>query len=253
MDEKKIGFLSPEFIMAAIIAVMSDFAFIFILALFIPVIGIAIALMIVVFHYFAGLFSLLLIFPKLKHLVPKLILLLSIILPWPFLCIGIVVAIILQNRFIEFIVTQVAIQTIAVATLGAGEVLEAGEIIAETGAEAASTAAAAQTAATVIETEAAAVEIGAETIETGSNAAKIAGEAGPRFQEPVNGEVPTPKESISSEKAPEEPKPEDKFEFEENKKLENRKKEISNQWNKIKDRFEEKDENNKSEESEESN
>ena len=126
MDEKKIDFLGPAFIMAVIAALMSDFAFLFLLALFIPIIGLIIALMVIMFHYFAGLIVLFLIFPKLKHLIPKGVFLLSIILPLPFLTVGIVLAIILQNRIIEFIVTQAALTAITVATGGAGAPLQAG-------------------------------------------------------------------------------------------------------------------------------
>ncbi len=136
MDEKKIDFLGPVFIMAAIAAIASDFAFIFLLALPIPVIGFTIALMILVFHYFAGLIVLFLIFPKLKHLIPKAVLLLSIILPLPFLTIGVVLAIILQNRIVEFIVAQAVPTAITIATGGAAAPLQ----IAATAARVAQTA-----------------------------------------------------------------------------------------------------------------
>ncbi len=140
MDEEKIDFLGPAFIMAAIAALMSDFAFIFLLALPIPIIGLVIALMVIMFHYFAGLIVLFFVFLKLKHLLPKLVLLLSIILPLPFLSIGMVLAIILQNRIIETIVTQAALTAVTVATGGAGAGLQAGVTAARAGAAAAKVA-----------------------------------------------------------------------------------------------------------------
>lgn len=126
MGEGKIDFFGPAFIMAIIAALMSDFAFLFLLALLIPVIGLVIALMVFIFHYFAGTLLLFLIFPSLEHLIPKGVLLLSIILPLPFLTIGIVLAVILQNRAIEFIATQAVLTAVTAATGGAAAPLQAG-------------------------------------------------------------------------------------------------------------------------------
>lgn len=137
MDEEKIDFLGPAFIMAVMAALMSDFAFIFLLALVIPVIGLVIASMVIMFHYFAGLIVLFFIFLKLKHLIPKGVLLLAIILPLPFLSVGMVLAIILQNRIIEFIVTQAALTALTVATGGVAAPIQAGVIAARVGATAA--------------------------------------------------------------------------------------------------------------------
>lgn len=154
MDERKIDFLGPAFIMAMIAASVSDFAFLFLFALIIPVIGFAIALMVVMLHYFTGLLLLFLIFPQLKHLIPKLTLILLIILPLPLLAIGMILAIIMQNRIIETIVTQAALTAITVLTEGTAAPLQVGV----TAARAATTAAKVSTAITAARVGGAAVK-----------------------------------------------------------------------------------------------
>jgi len=257
MDEKKIDFLGPEFIMAMIAALMSDFTFLFLLALLIPVIGLVIALMVIMSHYFAGLILLFLIFPKLKHLLPKLTLILAVILPFPFLAIGLVSAIILQNRLIEFVVTQVAIQAIAVSTAGAGEVLEVGAAAAKAGAAVAKTgAAAAEIEAATVKAGAAVTEIGAatktgaaaakagtEAAEAGARAAEATGEAGPQLQQSIREGLPYHQEPMVPEEVPK--KTSGGEVHSEDAKLEERKKAISDYWDKIKGRFEEKEEKKK--------
>ncbi len=137
MDEEKIDFLGPAFIMAVLAALISDFAFIFLLALIIPIIGLVVASMVIMFHYFAGLIVLFFVFLKLKHFIPRGVLLLAMILPLPLLSVGMVLAIILQNRIIETIVTQAALTAVTVATGGAGAGVQAGVTAARAGAAAA--------------------------------------------------------------------------------------------------------------------
>lgn len=235
MDEEKIDFLGPAFIMAVIAALMSDFAFIFLLALPIPIIGFAIALIVIMFHYFAGLIVLFFVFLKLKHLMPKLVLLLSIILPLPFLSIGMVLAIILQNRIIEFVVTQVAIQAIAVATAGAGEILEAGAV-AEAGAAAAEAGVTAARAG--VETSEAGAEVAAETV----------GEIGPRLQQPIKKGVRSTQKPTAPEETPVEPLSDNAgLESDEDIKLSERKKAIGDKLDKIKEGFDDGEEKNEEE------
>jgi hypothetical protein len=269
MDERKIDFLGPEFIMAVVAALMSDFASLFLLALLIPIIGLVIALMVIMFHYCAGFIILFLIFPKLKHLLPKLTFILALILPLPFLTIGLVVAIILQNRLIEAVVTHITIQAIAVATVGAGEVLEVGVVAAKAGAVAAEVAAkaveagaaateagvAAAKAGTAI-TEAAgaaakagviAAEAETEAAEAGAGAAEAAEEVGLQLQQPIRGGIPYPQEPAVPKRVPEKTSVPS-----EDAKLEKRKKAISDYWEKIKGGFEEKEEKKRREKEEKS-
>jgi len=250
-NEKKIDFLGPEFIMAVIAALMSDFAFLFLLALLIPAIGLVIVLMVIMFHYFAGLILLFLIFPKLKHLLPKLTLILAAILPLPFLAIGLVLAIILQNRLIEFVATQVAIQAIAVATAGAGEVLEVGAVAAKAGVAATEAeVAAAKAGAAIAEARAARAGAAAAGAGTGAKTAEAAGEVGPRLQQPIREGVPYPQEPMVPEEVPK--KTSGGEVPSEDAKLEERKKAISDYWEKIKGKSEEREEKKRREEEEES-
>jgi hypothetical protein len=255
MNEGKVGFLGPEFVMAAIAALMSDFAFVFLLALLIPIIGLIIALMIIMFHYFAGLILLFLIFPKLKHLLPKLVLILAVVLPLPLLAIGVVLAIVLQNRLIEFVVTQAAIQTIAVATGGAGEVLEVGAAAAEAGAVAAEAGvAAAEAGAVAAEAGVAAAEAGAvaETTEVAGAGVRATETAKPILQQPIEEGVLSPQEPAVQEEAPEKPGSEGKSELDEDAKLEKRKKAIGDYWEKTKREYEEGEEKKRREKEEKS-
>lgn len=155
-----MDFSNPGFVMAAIMAAASDFAFIFIIGLLIPGVGLVIAAGVGLFHYLAGAVVLGLTFHNLKHFIPKLILALAVLLPLPLLSIGLILAIIAQNRLVEFVITQTAIQAIAFATGGAGEVLEG---VAVTG--------------TVAEAGATAVEVGEAAVKAGEVAGEVA-EAG---------------------------------------------------------------------------
>ncbi len=139
MNEKKIDYLGPRFIMAIITSLISDASLLItILFLVIPLVGlmtIPFLIMALLFHYFfAGTILLFAIYPKLKHLMPKIALILAILIPFPSLTVGVVLAIILQNRIIEFVITQAAI---AVATGGVGNVVSAGAVVAKAGATAA--------------------------------------------------------------------------------------------------------------------
>jgi hypothetical protein len=134
MDKKKIDIFDPAIIMAFLLAISSDFCFVFLIGAIIPGVGIAIIAFIVGLHYFLGVVLLPLFWSKAHGFLAKLSLILAILLPLPLLTIGIILSIALSNKFVAF----VAVQLLAAATGGLGEVAEvgaAGEIATE-GAEA---------------------------------------------------------------------------------------------------------------------
>lgn len=145
-DEHKIDFLDPGTIMFFIMGVVSDFLFLGLLGVLIPGIGLAIGAFVIGAHYFFGLIVFVFFLSKTHGWLPKVILLLAWILPLPLLTIGLVLAIIGSNKIGALIIETVAIQVIAVATGGGGELLEAGAVgaegveVAATGAEAIGTA-----------------------------------------------------------------------------------------------------------------
>ncbi len=131
----KLELSDPGFVMTLIIAGVSDFFLLpGLLALAIPGVGPIILFFAAMGHYLASFVVAFLIFPKLKHLLPKLILGLGMFLPAPLLSFAVLLAILAQNRLIEFVLTQVVIQGIALATGGAGEALEAGALVEGAGA-----------------------------------------------------------------------------------------------------------------------
>lgn len=117
--QEKIDYFEPLFIILGLLAVLSDFAFLFIIGLAIPVVGLVIAAGIIGLHYFVGLILFGGLLFKLKHFVPKLILGIGILLPLPLLTLALGIAIVAQNRFIELVITQA---TLAVVTGGVGNV-----------------------------------------------------------------------------------------------------------------------------------
>lgn len=128
-----------------------------------------ISFFLVITHWIAGIIILFVFWPRFKGWLPKLNFALCVIVPLPVLIIGIIQGIILSNKLIAFLAEQVAIQTVAIFTGGAGEALEAGAL----GAEAAETGVAVAEAGGATAAEAG--EIGAAAAEAGE-AGTAAGE-----------------------------------------------------------------------------
>lgn len=129
---------SPLFVTAMVLAFAKDFASLFLLGVAIPVVGQVIAVYVLALTAFVFLFYCFAIMPKFSHFVPKLILGLTVIpLPVPGLTPALLVlAVTVQkSRLAELVLTQVAIQAVAVATGGVGEALE-GAALTERGAAA---------------------------------------------------------------------------------------------------------------------
>lgn len=117
---EKLDYFDPLFIAALVMAAIGDFAFLFMLGLIIPFMGLVIAVFVLGIHYFVGLFIFGAVLFRLKHFVPKLILVTGIILPLPTLILGTIIAIMAQNRLVELLITQAAL---ALTTAGAGNVV----------------------------------------------------------------------------------------------------------------------------------
>jgi len=172
-EENGIELFDPGTIMFFIMGTFSDVAFLGLLGLAIPGVGLAILIFVLGAHYFLGIIILAFFWGKTKGWMPKVFLLLGWILPLPLLILGLIFAIISSNKLVAFVIEQVAIQAIAVATAGAGEALEAGAIAAE-GAEVAATAAeGAKTAETVVEGVEAASEAGGAAVEAGAQGIEV--------------------------------------------------------------------------------
>ncbi|HEY5221279.1 MAG TPA: hypothetical protein VIJ29_04025 [Candidatus Paceibacterota bacterium] len=120
--------------------VISDVSFLGLIGLVIPGVGVAIAMFVLLAHYFFGIIVLAFFWGKSHGWLPKVLLVLAWILPLPLLTVGLILAIIASNKFGAFLVEQAGIQLVALATAGAGEAIEAGAVVAE-GAEAAGAAA----------------------------------------------------------------------------------------------------------------
>ncbi len=160
---KRIDWFDISVIFALISAVFADAIgwFGVLISAIVPL-GIIMGPLVALTHYFAAFFVLLLIYPQIHHFVPKLILLIGILLPIPLFSGLIILAIISQNRVIEFLVTQAAIQGAALAGAALGGV---GAVVVEGVGE---TAAIGGTAAE-------AGVAGAETATAGARAVKGAG------------------------------------------------------------------------------
>ncbi|MEK7608082.1 MAG: hypothetical protein AAB495_00695 [Patescibacteria group bacterium] len=149
---KKIEYDNPGTIMGIVAGAVADiFWSFFFLGLFFP----PLLVFPIVTHYLAAIFIYAFILRKIKHLLPKIVLLLVLLLPLPILFVGTLIALLLQNRFVEFVVTQAAIMAVGAATGGAGAV--AGEA-------AAGTAAVGEAGVAVGEAAGGAVARGAESI-----------------------------------------------------------------------------------------
>lgn len=173
-EENKIEAFDPATIMFFIMGLASDISFLGLLGLAIPGVGFAIAMFVLGAHYFFGIIILGFFWGKTRGWLPKIFLLLGWILPLPLLTVGLILAIISSNKLAAFIIEQVAIQAVAVATAGAGEALEAGTVAAE-GAEGVATAA--EGVGAVGEAGEAMAEAGVEGAGVGEEAATAAGGA----------------------------------------------------------------------------
>jgi hypothetical protein len=131
-----LDIFNPLFVTGFILALGRDFACLFLLGAAIPVVGQVLAFYALAFVVVAELFFIFAIRPQLQHFAPKLILVGLGILPVPLAgSLALILAVAAQNRLVELVLTQAAIQAVAVATGGAGEALE-GAALAERGAAA---------------------------------------------------------------------------------------------------------------------
>ncbi|MBI4059452.1 hypothetical protein HY406_00095 [Candidatus Giovannonibacteria bacterium] len=182
MEREGIDYFNPAIVMAFLMVAMSDAAFLTFFFWFVPVVGLMLGVLVVGFHYFASFFLLFLILPKLKHLIPKIVLFIVLVLPLPLLSVGILVALLLQNRLIEALAIEAATQVVAGALAATGAGVPAAAAVEAGGQAAAAGTKAVEAGAAIAETGVAAAEIGAEAkvAETGAAAGKTALEAAPR-------------------------------------------------------------------------
>ena len=202
MGKEKIDITSPEFVLAMVVSFMSDLGMVFgILALLIPIIGLPIIALALVFHYIGGFFVGFLMLHKTQGWLAKLALGAGILIPLPLLTIGIIAAIILSNKLIAFITEQAAIAAIAVATGGAGLALEGaaatGEVAAA-GAEIAATGGKIAAEGAKVAGAAAKVAEGGEAA-AGAGAAEEVGATETAAEEAIKG---VPEEALGVEKEP---------------------------------------------------
>src|SRR3989344_2724924 len=118
-EDQKIDYFGPAIIMSLVFAAFSDALWLGMIAVAIPGIGIAIAGAIILVHYLVGLMVLGGLFSKLKGIFPKLVLFLGVILPLPTTALGLILGIAMQNKLVEFLVTQAVLTAVAP---GAGNV-----------------------------------------------------------------------------------------------------------------------------------
>lgn len=222
--EEGIDYFNPAIVMAFLMALMSDAVFLTFLFWFVPVVGLVIAALVLGFHYFAGFFLLFLVLPRLKNFPPQLFLLIGILLPLPTLTLGIIMAIVFQNRIIEFIAKtaaiilapEVAIPVItALEVTGAGvESLEKGEgvgkaleEVAISGAEAAAVSVSAAKAAKAAEAAkgAKAAEVAEKGVEVGARTGEVVGR---KPSEVPEAEKEAKKQEVPPEAFGEKPEPE---------------------------------------------
>lgn len=136
-----LDFFDAPIVMAFIVAAIADFFLLLTVGVAIPVVGIVFIFIIAASHYLAALPLFFLVFPKLRHFVPKLVLTLFAVLPLP-LTVGTAIAIAAQNRIIEQLVvqgaTQIGTAVAAALTAPAGGV--GGAVVETTGQAMATTA-----------------------------------------------------------------------------------------------------------------
>jgi hypothetical protein len=148
-EHQGIDYFGPGIVLATFVAFMGDMGSLLVFGGVIPVIGLVFLAAGLLAHYCASIFVGGFLFFELKHFVPKVVLGAAILLPapmfppFPTLTIGIIAALILQNRIIEQLAIQATAVAVGVATAGAGGVaVEAGAQAAAAGGRAAATTAA---------------------------------------------------------------------------------------------------------------
>lgn len=167
--KEKLDPFEPLFVTAFVVAIARDLACLFLIGIGVPVVGQVIAMFVFAAVAINELFFVFVIRPKLQHFAPKLILVGLGAIPIPLAgSVGLFLAIVAQNRLIELVLTQVAIQAVALATGGAGEVLE-GAAVAGGTAEAGATAA----EAGIATAEGAAAEVAEKAGEAGGRMRKL--------------------------------------------------------------------------------
>lgn len=107
-EEKKLDFTDPSFMTAGIFAFVGDLFSLGLLALAIPAVGIVIAVFCLLIRYFVAALAAAFVVPRLKHFIPRLAFIIAALLPLPTLMIGLVIAFVLQNKFIEQMVVTAA-------------------------------------------------------------------------------------------------------------------------------------------------
>ncbi len=182
IEEEKLDFFSPIFIMALIAAAMSDFVMLVgVIGLLIPAVGLIIMAFAVLFHYFAAFIVGATVFPRAKGWLANLLIVIAMVVPLPLLCIGIVLAYFLSNKFIAFLAEQVLIIAASTVTFGGaavvGEAAE-GAVVAGEVAEGVTTMAEGTEAVGAAAEGAEAVSAGAEVTAAGTEAAGETAEAG---------------------------------------------------------------------------
>lgn len=133
LEKKSLS--NPGFVMAVIIAFVGDLSFVLIFGIVVPAIGLVFLAAYLATHYICAIISATVFFGKL-HIIPKFVFIGFAVNPLPMLSIGLLVANLLQNKFVEKIAIQAAILAAGAATGGAGAAAgEAALTAAETGAE----------------------------------------------------------------------------------------------------------------------
>ncbi len=219
-DVEKLSILDPLVIFAAIAAFIGDISWLIaIFALAAPVIGLPLALYILVGRYVAATIVGFSLWAKAKGWLAKIVLILAVLIPLPLLVLGIILVVLLSNRFIRFLAEQAVIAVVGTATAGAGVVAGEAVAVGEVAAGAAEIAAAGGEITAGAEA-AAEAGITAERAVTAEETATA--EAGVRPPEAPEkeiapealGEEPTPFEKLRelTEKMPEAPEKKEKEE-----------------------------------------
>lgn len=206
-EENKIEAFNPATIMFGIMAVMSDLFFLALIGLVIPAVGLAIALFVLLAHYFFGLIILVFFWGKTKGWLAKALLLLGWILPLPLLTTGLVLAIIASNKIGAIIIEQAAVLVVAVATGPGGLAAEGAAISAETAEGAEVVAEGVEIASSVAEgaeAAGAAGEAATEGAEAGAEATGGGVEAGETAKMAPSDELASPEEGNPMENLQEE-------------------------------------------------
>ena len=121
----------PLIISVFVLAAMSDMFSLGMIGLAIPLVGLFLGGVAIVVHYVTAILIASLMWKKVRGLFADLVFIVCLILPGPWLLIGVILGIVLSNKVVAFVAETVVIQAIAGATGGAGEGLEAGAAAAE--------------------------------------------------------------------------------------------------------------------------